>query len=503
VKESGKAFATPTYLFMAAILGMAAWGFWRHYLGELPPAPTADYTIVAHDELSSGITGLAGAFLLLRAFSSGCAALTGVEAISNGVPAFRKPKGRNAATTLLLLGAIAITMGMSIIALANITDVRMVHDPATELRDPSGQLVGANFHQVPVIGQLAQAVFSNFEVGFYFVTAATGVILVLASNTAFNGFPVLGSILARDGYMPRQLHTRGDRLAYSNGIFVLAGFAIALIYVFDAQVTALIPLYTVGVFVAFTCSQTGMVRHWTRLLKTEADPGARRRMQRSRLINGIGLMVTGVVLVVVLVTKFLLGAWIAIAAMVAIYFLMRGIRRHYQSVGEEIAVADEDVTLPARVHAIVLVSKLHKPTMRAVAYARAARPSLLEAVTVDVDADSTAALMDEWDRHSIPIPLKVLDSPYREVTRPILGYVRSIRRDSPRDVVAVYVPEYVVGHWWEQLLHNQSALRLKTRLRLHPGVMVISVPYQLHSSARMDAGERPVAAGDTRRGRPE
>ena len=501
VKESGTAFAIPTYLFMAAILAMAAWGFWRYFTDGLPPAPTADYSIVATDELANGITGLAGALLLLRAFSSGCAALTGVEAISNGVPAFRKPKGRNAATTLLMLGAIAITMGLSIIALANITDVRVVLDPATELRDPTGELVGAQFQQVPVIGQLAQSVFSDFDPGFYVVTATTGLILVLASNTAFNGFPVLGSILARDGYFPRQLHTRGDRLAYSNGIFLLAAFAILLIVAFDARVTSLIPLYTVGVFVAFTCSQTGMVRHWTRLLRTESNPATRRRMQRSRAINGLGLTVTGLVLAVVLSTKFLLGAWITVAAMVVLYFLMRAIRHHYEMVREEIAVEDEDVTLPSRVHAIVLVSKLHKPTVRAINYARAARPSVLEAVTVDVDPDATAALMDDWDRHRIPVPLKVLDSPYREVTRPILGYVSNIHRASPRDVVAVYVPEYVVGHWWEQLLHNQSALRLKTRLRLRPGVMVISVPFQLASSARMDErGEHPVAAGDVRRG---
>jgi hypothetical protein len=282
---------------------------------------------------------------------------------------------------------------------------------------------------------------------------------------------------------------------------LLAVFAIVLIVAFDAQVTALIPLYTVGVFVAFTCSQTGMVRHWTRLLKTESDPAARRRMQRSRVINGIGLAVTGLVLVVVLVTKFVLGAWIAIAAMVVLFFTMRGIRHHYETFSAEIAAEDEDVTLPSRVHGIILVSKLHKPTLRAISYARATRPSRLEAVTVDVDVDATAKLMDDWDQHDIPVPLKVLDSPYREVTRPILRYVRNSRRESPRDVVAVYVPEYVVGHWWEQLLHNQSALRLKARLRLTPGVMVISVPYQLESSAR-SAGkpEDPVVAGDVRRG---
>jgi amino acid transporter len=494
VRESGTAFAVPTYLFMAAILGMAAWGFVRYLLGDgLPPAESANLRPPGEAKFNDGFTGLAAAFLLLRAFSSGCAALTGVEAISNGVPAFRKPKGRNAATTLALLGGIAVTMAMSIITLANIINVHVSDSPGKLLK-PNGQPIGPDYHQDPVIGQLAQSIFSDFPLGFFFVTAATGVILVLAANTAFNGFPVLGSILARDGYLPRQLHTRGDRLAYSNGIVLLAVFAIVLIWAFDAEVTRLIQLYIVGVFVSFTVSQTGMVRHWTRLLSTENDPNRRRRMQRSRVINGVGMLVTGLVLVVVLITKFTHGAWIAILAMAGWFVLMKAIRRHYDRVSEELVVGEQDQALPSRVHAIVLVSKLHKPTMRALAYARASRPNVLEAVTVDVDPDVTHSLMEEWDRRGIAVPLKVLASPYREVTRPIVDYVRSVRRASPRDVVTVFIPEYVVGHWWEQLLHNQSALRLKGRLLFTPGIMVTSVPYQLASSeaaaVRADRAER-------------
>jgi amino acid transporter len=495
VRESGTMFAVPTYLFMAAIFGMALWGFARYYLGDgLPPAESAALRPPPEPGFEQGFTGLAAGFLLLRAFSSGCAALTGVEAISNGVPAFRKPKGRNAATTLLLLGVIAVAMAMSIITLANFTHVRMSEHPA-EMIGPNGRPVGRDYHQDPVIGQLAQSIFSDFELGFFFVTAATGVILVLAANTAFNGFPVLGSILARDGYLPRQLHTRGDRLAYSNGIALLAVFAILLIWAFNAEVTRLIQLYIVGVFVSFTLSQTGMVRHWTRSLATEQDPAKRRQMHRSRIINGLGMVVTGTVLVVVLITKFTHGAWIAILAMAAWFVLMKAIHRHYDRVNEELLAGDQDQALPSRVHAIVLVSKLHKPTMRALSYARASRPNVLEAVTVDVDPDVTERLMAEWDRRQIPVPLKVLASPYREVTKPIVDYVRSVRRASPRDVVAVYIPEYVVGHWWEQLLHNQSALRLKGRLLFTPGVMVTSVPYQLASSeAAAEREERAAAA---------
>jgi hypothetical protein len=429
-------------------------------------------------------------FLVLRAFSSGCAALTGVEAISNGVPAFRKPKSRNAATTLALLGGIAVTMLMSVIVLANLMDIRYAEHPATQLLGPDGGALGEGYHQDPVIGQLAKGIFDTFSPGFYLVAATTGINLVLAANTAFNGFPVLGSILARDGYLPRQLHTRGDRLAFSNGIVILAAFAIVLIVAFNAEVTRLIQLYIVGVFVSFTVSQTGMLRHWTRLLRDQTlDAAARRRMNRSRVINAIGLTCTGIVLVIVLITKFTHGAYIAIIAMAVLFLLMRGIRRHYDTVQHQTAVeADEALTLPSRVHAIVLVSKLHKPTLRALAFAKAARPYILEAVTVDVDPDEADALQAEWDRRDIPVPLKRLSSPYREITRPILQYVKDIRRQSPRDVVMVYIPEYVVGHWWEHLLHNQSALRLKGRLLFTPGVMVTSVPYQLDSSQA--AGER-------------
>ncbi len=504
VRESGTAFAIPAYLFMAAILGMAVIGFIRYALGELPLSSTAELDVLPESDFDSGFGGIAAGFLLLRAFASGCATLTGVEAISNGVPAFRKPKGRNAATTLTILGAMAVTMALSIITLANLIKVRVADDPQRQLIGPDGTPVGAGFHQDPVVTQIAQSVFSGFDVGFYFVAVTTGLILVLAANTAFNGFPVLGSILARDGFLPRQLDTRGDRLAFSNGIVLLAAFAVLLIVAFDAEVTRLIQLYIVGVFVAFTVSQTGMVRHWTRLLKTESDAGVRRRMYRSRLINGFGLMVTATVLVVVLVTKFTQGAWISVLAMAVLFALMKGIHRHYDNVELELSADDIDATLPSRIHAIVLVSRLHKPTLQALAYARASRPNSLEALTVDINAEKTAALLEEWDARRIPVPLKVLSSPYREIQRPIVRYVRTVRRESPRDVVTVYIPEYVVGHWWEQLLHNQSALRLKGRLLFTPGVMVTSVPFQLRSSqqARLRADRTQTMPGEVRRGVP-
>ena len=493
VKESGTAFAIPVYLFMFAIGTTAVVGFVRYALGNLPLAESAALELVNGRGFGNGLTGVAGGFLILRAFASGSAALTGVEAISNGVPAFKKPKSQNAATTLALLGSISVAMVLAILLLSRLTGVVYAEDSSRLTLN--GRPVGAGYLQHPVIAQLAAAVFRGFPIAFFIISAVTGLILVLAANTAFNGFPVLGSILAKDGFLPRQLHTRGDRLAFSNGIITLALAAIALIVAFDAQVTRLIQLYIVGVFVSFTLSQLGMVRHWGRHLRTETDAAVRARMKRSRLINGIGFGMTGTVLIVVLITKFLLGAYIAILAMVAVFVVMKAIRKHYDSVRDELALGDDPAAnraLPSRVHAIVLVSRLHKPTMRAIAYARAARPQVLEAVTVGVDRDDLVDLRARWEKLDLPVPLKVLDSPFREVTRPIIDYVRSIRRESPRDLVVVYIPEYVVGHWWEQLLHNQSALRLKGRLLFTPGVVVASVPWQLASSAGQTGLEEPL-----------
>ncbi|MFF2848517.1 APC family permease [Streptomyces sp. NPDC058001] len=504
VKESGKLFAIPTYVFVTGVFLMIAWGAFRGLvLNDTMRAPTSDLHIQAEHQ---GLAGFALVFLLLRAFSSGCAALTGVEAISNGVPAFRKPKSKNAATTLAAMGLLAVTMFCGIIALAMATNVRMAENPAKDLlRD--GVPVGGGYVQDPVISQVAAAVFGANTFFFVILAAATALVLFLAANTAYNGFPLLGSILAQDRYLPRQLHTRGDRLAFSNGIVVLAGAAALLVVIYGADSTRLIQLYIVGVFVSFTLSQTGMVRHWNRHLRTEKDPGKRRHMIRSRAINTFGAFFTGLVLVVVLGTKFTHGAWVALLGMCIFYATMTAIRRHYDRVAEEIhapEVPTDDVVRPSRVHSIVLVSKIHRPTLRALAYAKLMRSDTLEALSVNVDPADTKALKEEWDRRGIDVPLKVLDSPYREVTRPVVEYVRGLRRESPREVVSVIIPEYVVGHWYEHLLHNQSALRLKGRLLFTPGVMVTSIPYQLESSevAKKRARKRQEwnAPGAVRRG---
>jgi amino acid transporter len=473
VRESGTAFAIPTYCFIGAVTLLIIWGATRLALGHHLRAESASY----HYKSVKEYGGLLLVFLLLRAFSSGCTALTGVEAISNGVPAFRKPKSKNAATTLALLGGISVAMFAGITALALISHVHV--------GEPGSVVIPAGQTSRTVIAQVGRAVFGDSSPFFYILQLVTALILVLAANTAFNGFPVLASILAKDGFMPRQLRNRGDRLAFSNGILLLSGFAIVLIVAFHASPTRLIQLYIIGVFVSFTCSQTGMIRHWNRNLRGTTDQATRRRMMRSRAINTVGACVTGVVLVIVLVSKFANGAWIAVVAMVVIWLTMNGIHKHYANVALELTPAEDvAMTLPASNRSIVLVSKLHLPTLRALAYARATRPSRLEAITVDVDEAETLRLKQEWDNLDMPLPLTVIASPYREITRPVMEYVKRLRRESPRDIITVYIPEYVLGHWWEQVLHNQSALRLKARLLQLRGVVVASVPYQLSSATK-------------------
>ncbi|MDT0346592.1 APC family permease [Streptomyces litchfieldiae] len=504
VKESGTLFAIPTYAFVFAVLATVAWGAFKALvLGDTMRAETAGYEIVAEQ---TNLSAFAMGFLLLRAFSSGCAALTGVEAISNGVPAFREPKGRNAAGTLAIMGTLAATMFLGVMTLALHTDVRMAEDPARDLLI-NGEPAGSGYHQDPVIAQVGEAVLGSGSVPFFFLAAATALVLFLAANTAYNGFPVLGSILAQDRYLPRQLHTRGDRLAFSNGIAFLTVLAALLVVAFKANVNQLIQLYIVGVFVSFTFSQSGMVRHWNRLLAGERDRAARARMHRARALNGFGAALCALVLVIVLITKFSHGAWVSLVGMAGFYAVMTGIRRHYDRVAAELAldIPEERLSMrPSQVHAVVLVSKIHKPTLRALAYAKLLRADSLVAVTIAIDPDEARRLKTEWRHRHIDVPLKVLEAPYREITHPFVAFVKELRRAHPDDVVSVVIPEYVVGHWYEALLHNQSALRLKARLLLTPGVTVTSVPWQLDSAeaARERARRRHElrAPGAVRRG---
>jgi amino acid transporter len=483
VRESGTVFAVPTYGFVACVFVMLGTGLLNLVAGDTPQAESAAFTVMPEQQVS----GLLVVAVALRAFASGCTALTGVEAVSNGVPNFRPPKSRNAATTLAIMGGLTVMMFVGITAFALITDVHVAGDPA--------QLVGAppGYEQRTVIAQVAGAIFGYHSLGFFAILGFTAAILVLAANTAFNGFPILASILGEDGFLPRQFSRRGDRLVFSNGIVILALLAALLIWAFDASTTRLIQLYIIGVFASFTLSQAGMVVHWTRLLAdSRSDHERPSTIKRGRAINAVGAVVTAVVLVIVMTTKFTHGAWIVVVAMPAVFWLMTAIRRHYDRVDAELRPGPAGVTLPSRIHAVVLVSKLHTPTLRALAFARATRPDTLVALTVRSNPMETVALERQWIERDIPVPLVTLDSPYRDVTRPALDYIRQIRRESPRDVVSVFVPEYIVGHWWEHLLHNQSALRLKARMLFQPGVMLTSVPWQLGSAEALEA-RRPVS----------
>lgn len=480
IKESGAAFAIPTYGFVASVFVMLALGMYRTATGAPPVAESAQLGIHAENHVS----GLLVLALALRAFASGCTALTGVEAVSNGVPNFKRPKSRNAADTLAIMGVLTIVMFVGLTAMALIAKVHVAHDPSMLIGAPDG------YTQKTVIAQIAGAIFGGSSIGFYAVQAFTAAILVLAANTAFNGFPILASLLGEDGYLPRQFARRGDRLVFSNGVVILALLAIGLLWAFDANTTRLIQLYIIGVFVSFTLSQAGMVRHWQQLL---ASPAARDRASTKRklVVNAVGAAVTGLVLVIVLITKFTHGAWLVVVAMPLLIALMTLIRKHYRTVAQALRPAAGGVLLPARIHTLVLVSTLHAPTLRALAFARATRPASLRAVTVRTSTDATERLSAQWIERDIPVELTVLDSPFRDMTRPVLEHVRELLRDHPRDVVSVFIPEYVVSRWWEHVLHNQSALRLKARLLFEPGVMVTSVPWQLSADNPGDRLDGP------------
>ncbi|MCY0956033.1 APC family permease [Streptomyces sp. H27-H5] len=480
VRESGRIFAIPTYGFVLVIYVMFAVAAVRIATGATIRAESASLPIIETETF----TGLALVLLVMRAFASGCTALTGVEAISNGVPAFRKPKSRNAANTLAVMGVLSVTMFLGITVLAMVYQVHVAADP-TELGLAPGTPTST------ALAQIGRATFGSWHFLFYLLQAVTAGVLILAANTAFNGFPMLASILAKDRYAPRQLFNRGDRLVYSNGVVLLALAAIALIVAFDAELTRLIQLYIIGVFVSFTLSQSGMVRHWRRALDSPETPrGERVHIHRRLAINAVGAAMTALVLVIVLLTKFTHGAWLVVIAMPLLFVGMKGVRRHYDTVADQVAVApDVKPRKPSRHHVVVLVSSVHAPTLKALGYAQALRPDSLTAVSVAADAQDAHALREAWAGHDPGIALKVLHSPYRDVVGPVLEYVQELAAAEGTDMLSVVIPEYVVGHWWEQPLHNQNALRLKARLLFTPGVAVIDVPYLLESAKQTAPAE--------------
>jgi amino acid transporter len=452
IKESGRLFATPTYIYIVTLAALVAIGLIRSYVGDIDQVPFDAEAFEGTREAG----GTLGLFLILKGFSSGAVALTGVEAISNGVPAFRRPESKNAATTLVLMGTILGTLFFGTALLAS----RLHPFPSED---------------ETVISQLGRAVFGDGPV-YVILQFATAAILTLAANTAYADFPRLSSIIARDGYLPRQLANRGDRLVFSNGILVLSALAGLLIVAFGGITNALIPLYAVGVFTSFTLSQAGMVIHHLRL----REPAWR----RNTVINAVGASATLIVTIIVAATKFTSGAWVPIIVIPAIVVLFKGIHRHYQRVREQLTIP-ADYRPPRMNHTvIVLVGGLHRGVLDALAYAKSLNPTRVVAVTVVSDEEDQERIERIWADRNIDVPLEIVYDPYREVTRPILRYVDEIDARWQNDVVTVLIPEFVVDHWWGHLLHNQTALLLKGRLLFRKGTVVTSLPYHLHEESR-------------------
>ncbi|MBS0022853.1 APC family permease [Microbacterium paraoxydans] len=498
VREASLVFAIPTYVFIGSVGIMIVTGLIRTFLGDAPVASSAEFSVQAENLSQAAVI-----LLILRAFSSGCSALTGVEAVSNGVPAFRAPKVRNAQSTLVLMGTIAICLFSGLTALALITGVHYAENPC--------DLIGfdCTTPQPSLMAQIAAATFGGGSIPFFIVQAATACVLLLAANTAFNGFPLLGAVLARDGYAPKSLNTRGDRLVFSNGMILLGIAAIAVLVVFQARLTTLIQLYIIGVFVSFSLGQIGMVRHWRRVLREPAaasrDAAAatdRRSARVGLLINSAGATLTVLVLVIVTITKFTHGAYLVFFAIPVLAFLMIGVKRYYRDVEHEIAIDDTTRFGASGDVAIVLVNHLQKPVMKAIDYAIAAKHDKTLAVHVAVSAEDAAALQREWAEHLVPVPLVIVESPYRSFAQPVTQFIRQYREKHGSSVVTVYLPQYIVGHWWESFLHNRRAKRLANQLMLVHGVSITLVPWLLDSSELIYGRRSRPLPGQERAGRP-
>jgi amino acid transporter len=447
VRESGRLFAAPTYFFVGAMLLMISVGAFRYLTGAATAAPLPANPL----PLGSGGIGALGVFTILTAFSNGCTAMTGVEAVSNGVPAFRPPESRNAASTLVTMAVMAITMFLGITLLAHAYGVV-----------PS--------ETETVISQIARTSFGGGTLLYYAVQVSTMLILVLAANTAYADFPRLASIVARDGFLPRQFMNQGDRLAFSNGIVILSGLAAVLLIAFGGDTHALIPLYMIGVFVSFTLSQAGMVVHWRRL-----RPAG---WHSSAIINGVGAVVTGVVLIVVAMTKAFEGAWIVLVMLPLLVTLFMITRRHYAAVAAALTLRE---WRPERLHhhtVVVPIGGLQRAVVRALTYASMLSPDV-RAVYVDVNADTTAALKRDWKCWGQNTELVVIDSPDRSLVDPLLSYVECVRAEDRDGWVTVVLPEFVPRRLWHHLLHNQHALLIKGALLFKPHIVVTSVPFHI------------------------
>ncbi len=496
VRESGAAFAVPTYLFIASVFIMFGVGIFRILSGESITAVSAEYSVHAIENVQAG--GLIFVLLLLRGFASGSAALTGIEAIANGVPAFRVPKIKNAQTTMSLMGITAITMLVGIVSFALISGVRYI-ESAEQLSGVQREAF-LSAPQPSVIAQLGLAIFGDGNIMFFILQGATAAVLLLAANTAFNGFPLLSSVLAKDGYAPKALLTRGDRLVFSNGMISLTLAAVAIELIYQANVSALIQLYVLGVFTSFTIGQIGMLRHWKR---GKADGSISAKEARSgRLINGFGATMTASVLVIVTLTKFTHGAWLVFIIMPVLYWVMYNTGRYYKTINNEIALDENTKFGSDGDYAVVLMDKLSKPQLKALDYAISVKHDKLDVIHIASDPERAEAFKQEWKAFGMKVPLKIIESPYREFSAPLIEYLENHRERYGRERIAVYMPKLIVGHWWEHIFHNHRANRISRRLMFVHGTMLVTVPWRLQSAAKFNPFSRAPLPGDSRRGVP-
>jgi len=478
VRESGSLFAAPTYAFVISFLFMIGYGIIHYFLYPGSVAPIAAENLKLAEGYQLQPLTL---FLLLGAFSNGCVALTGIEAISNGIPAFKQPEARNAATTLTWMAVLLTTMFIGTSVMAYFYHVHPLENET-------------------VISQFARIIFTGPMGWFYYVIqGTTALILILAANTSFADFPRLSSLLARDRFMPRQFATRGDKLVFSNGIIILAVFSAILVAVFSGDTSRLIPLYAVGVFLSFTLSQVGMVRHWMKAgrIRTAADgePDREERKQaahwkKSIVINGLGAIATFVVLVVLVITKFVHGAWIVVVLIPLLVAMFRAIRRHYLDVANQLTSEGVVGLRPIRHEVIVPISGIHRGVVRALEYAKAIAPGHVTALYINIDEETTMKLRQKWERLGGGVELVVLASPYRSLVGPLIRYLERRMTAHPDQMVTIVLPEFIPARWWQHLLHNQSSLMLKGALLFKPDVIVTSVPYHLKSRNRNGRGDK-------------
>lgn len=490
VQLLGKIAYWPLYVFLA-LLGLTLIAGWvRAATGTLPLAESATYVIAPELETHS-LEGLALVLLLARSFSAGLVAFSGVSTISNSVKYFRRPKKYNAAVTMMLMGLITSVLLVSLLGFAAATRVHMVHD-TTRFLFIDGHTPGEYFHQKPALYQVALAIYQGAPFFAQLLVFATVGVLIIASLTAFTGFPVIASSLADYQYLPVFFRSVDSRGLYANGVLALSAFSIFLTCIFGSDVYSLIQLYIVGMCLSMMLVQLAVVRYRMRLLRITLAQMPRRALLRDIAVSAVGVVVTAAVLVIVVVTKFAAGAWLSLGMIALMVGGMVVTRRHYDAVDAALdiplnaeSVADV-AALPSRVHAIVYVERVRRPAVRALSYARAGRPSTIEALTVNNDRAALEVVKKRWYALGIPVPLSVIDSPYRDTVEAVVSYIRRRRKKSPRDILVVYLPEFVVEHWWQRLLHRRTVRRLKQALLHEPGVMTATVPWAMHEDEVYD-----------------